>query len=457
MSTLTNPYSEISSWTYLDNSWLATQTLGNAAVTTYTYNPLGQLMDLANRTAGGVLLSQYGSMLHDAVGNRTSLTASLPAAPSFGGLMAYQYDTKDQLTQEQSTRNGGYVSGFGYDAAGNATSWKGVPKTYNTNNQDTVNGYDGAGNPLVYQGVGMNYDPENRLTTVGSSLAAGYTGENMRAWKQVATGISYFLYDGQVPVLEMDGGGNIVAVNTFGTYGLVSRRVSGSSVFYTFDPQGSVAQRLDAGGAVLTSFVFDAHGVGLSSTPVNDPYGYKARLGYYTDVETGLLLLTQRYYDPGAGRFLTRDPIGYAGGVNLYCYGTNSPLSKADPSGLEAQWVQTGAGNNTEQIWGYHHAFMRFVGGRTPCAGKSFGFWAAWLSVIGPGNVQSPDPAEEDDKQTVMDSSKNATFESFLCKCILASQKNPPPYTIVYACGSWVKEMWNCGWNDYWKSKIPKN
>jgi len=39
------------------------------------------------------------------------------------------------------------------------------------------------------------------------------------------------------------------------------------------------------------------------------PHGYKAQWGYHTDVETGILLLTHRYFDPARGRFLTR-PIG---------------------------------------------------------------------------------------------------------------------------------------------------
>jgi RHS repeat-associated protein len=47
------------------------------------------------------------------------------------------------------------------------------------------------------------------------------------------------------------------------------------------------------------------------------PYGYKGQWGYYTDGETGLLLLTHRYLDPAMGRFLTRDPIGFDGGINL--------------------------------------------------------------------------------------------------------------------------------------------
>jgi hypothetical protein len=33
------------------------------------------------------------------------------------------------------------------------------------------------------------------------------------------------------------------------------------------------------------------------------PYGYKGQWGYYTDGETGLLLLTHRYLDPATGRF----------------------------------------------------------------------------------------------------------------------------------------------------------
>ena len=39
-------------------------------------------------------------------------------------------------------------------------------------------------------------------------------------------------------------------------------------------------------------------------------------------------------YDPAVSRFLNRDPIGSAGGLNLYRYGGNSPVMNLDPSGI---------------------------------------------------------------------------------------------------------------------------
>jgi RHS repeat-associated protein len=67
------------------------------------------------------------------------------------------------------------------------------------------------------------------------------------------------------------------------------------------------------------------------------PFGFGAQWGYYTDSETNLVLLTNRYYDPARGRFLTRDPAGYGGGINLYGYVGNGPLSAIDPSGPGGQ------------------------------------------------------------------------------------------------------------------------
>jgi len=55
--------------------------------------------------------------------------------------------------------------------------------------------------------------------------------------------------------------------------------------------------------------------------------------GQYFDAETGLHYNRFRYYDPDAGRFISQDPIGLAGGINLYQYAPN-PLVWVDPLGL---------------------------------------------------------------------------------------------------------------------------
>jgi RHS repeat-associated protein len=60
--------------------------------------------------------------------------------------------------------------------------------------------------------------------------------------------------------------------------------------------------------------------------------GFGGQFGYYTD-DTGRTLLGHRFYDAGMGRFVTRDPIGYKGGINLYGFTGNNPVNESDPSG----------------------------------------------------------------------------------------------------------------------------
>jgi RHS repeat-associated protein len=49
---------------------------------------------------------------------------------------------------------------------------------------------------------------------------------------------------------------------------------------------------------------------------------------------TGTMYRRARYYDPQTGRFTQEDPIGLAGGVNLYGYAAGDPINLSDPSGL---------------------------------------------------------------------------------------------------------------------------
>jgi RHS repeat-associated protein len=70
--------------------------------------------------------------------------------------------------------------------------------------------------------------------------------------------------------------------------------------------------------ADLSSDLYSAYGTLLAGGGSGDPFGYGGQFGYYTDSATGLVLCGMRYYDPGTGRWISRDRIGYGGGLNLY-------------------------------------------------------------------------------------------------------------------------------------------
>jgi RHS repeat-associated protein len=332
---LTNPFSETTEWDYLDNNWVwkQRQVTGLAGLgRVYTYNAWGQVTHLTNGIAGtagapDTTLSDFAGLLYDGAGNIASVTATLPGVTALSGTTTYAYDIKNQLLSEQTTRSGGVTNTFGYDTAGNLTTFKGSGKSYNVNNQRTGTGmvYDNNGNPTTYQGTTLTFDEENHATQFGALMTAGYTADGLRAWKQnTATGTrTYYLYDGTVPVVELDATGAVSATNTFGATGLVSRHpASGSSIFYTFDERGNTVQRLDSSGNILSSHLSDAFGVTNTtagtvtvSVGASDPFQFGGQSGYYTDAETGLVLCGHRYYDPGIGRWLNRDPIGYTGGI----------------------------------------------------------------------------------------------------------------------------------------------
>src|SRR5688572_16272706 len=103
---------------------------------------------------------------------------------------------KDRLTQEQSARNGGYTQAFGYDNAGNPTSFRGVTRTFNVNNQENGIVHDGNGNPAVRASVPLTFDLADRLTNYGSILSAAHNGDGLRTFKQTSAGRTYFVYDG---------------------------------------------------------------------------------------------------------------------------------------------------------------------------------------------------------------------------------------------------------------------
>ena len=386
----------------------------------------------------------------------TNLSASIPAASQFSGTTNYSYDYKSRLLQEQSSRAGSYVNNFTYDGAGNPTLFKGQSVSYNSDNQNSAVAYDGTGNPASNRGAQLAFDAENRLTAYGSTLTAGYRADGLRAWKQSALGRSYFLYDGQQPVCEVGSTGNVSAVTTFGVYGVVSRTAQ-HSTNYLFDPMGNIAQQKDANsGQVQSSYLCDSYGTRAYANPTGDssyqadPYsGFGGQWGYFTDAETGLSLLGHRYYDASTGQFLTRDPIGYKGGSNVYAYCESNPVSRIDPKG-DASIIRVGP-------WLLPSHF--YITWNHPCGPLaanpasphfSMGFWPAdgrdIPGVLFPGKGQLKIPDDHDGEGDPVMTNNDPAFEERLCRCILAKLRQPTPsYGFAfYKCSDYVGELWSC-------------
>ena len=174
-------------------------------------------------------------------------------------------------------------------------------------------------------------------------MKAGYRADGLRAWKEKSNGERvYFLYDGEQLLCEVDGSGTdageVRATSWWGADGLISRSYSpagggGYDRSYVWDTKGNIALQRGGGGSILQRTGGDAFGAtgGSSDEPVAT---FAGQVGGYRDSETGLILFGQRYYEPGTGSWITRDPIAEAGGINLYSYVTGNPTNFVDPDGL---------------------------------------------------------------------------------------------------------------------------
>jgi|GEM_PF-3476175 len=112
------------------------------------------------------------------------------------------------------------------------------------------------------------------------------------------------------------------------------------------DIQGSVIGSLDAASGALFQAGYLPFGENTATTT-----GRFRFTGRRQDANTasraqpsGLYYYRARMYAPDLGRFLQPDPIGYAGGLNVYGYVGNDPLNLVDPLGLRTLNMQLGGG-----------------------------------------------------------------------------------------------------------------
>ena len=203
--------------------------------------------------------------------------------------------------------------------------------------------YDANGN-LATQIAGgsattYTWDGENRMRTAtlpgGSVTTFTYAANGLRRKTEVGGTTKSFVWDHQDVLLETDGSGTTQAAYTQGRGGygpLVAQRRSGVSSFYHADALGSTMALTDASQVATDAYRYLSFGQTNASTgSTTNPFGFVGRLGYYTEAALGLQYLRARWYQPGAGRFVSIDPTRRA---STYGYVGGRPTWTTDPSGL---------------------------------------------------------------------------------------------------------------------------
>ena len=101
-----------------------------------------------------------------------------------------------------------------------------------------------------------------------------------------------------------------------------------------YDGNGNVTGLISgANGTVIAKFVYGPFGEVVKATGSMagaSPFQYSTK---YMDAETGLNYYGYRYYNPSTGRWLSRDPVGEQGGVNLFEFAANDSINKCDQLG----------------------------------------------------------------------------------------------------------------------------
>jgi len=119
-----------------------------------------------------------------------------------------------------------------------------------------------------------------------------------------------------------------------GIGGLLCVVRNGTPYYPLADGNGNITDYVDADGAVVAHREFDPFGNTIVATgdKVNDFHFWFS--SKYLDQETGLYYYGYRFYSPELGRWPSRDPIGTRGGLNIYGFVGNQPISRLDKLGL---------------------------------------------------------------------------------------------------------------------------
>jgi RHS repeat-associated protein len=245
---------------------------------------------------------------------------------------------------------------------------------YTANSQNQYSLIDPAGNPpnlaLTYDVDGnatayplpadpsqlsnLTWNAENRLisvTVAGVTTAYTYDFQGRRITKQTGTGpITRYIYEGWNLIAEytdttlertytwgLDLSGSMQGAGGVG--GLLAVHVGSDNYYPTYDGNGNVSEYLTATGTVAAHFEYDAFGNDTVATIGSGAPEFAHRFSTKPlDAESGLHYYGYRYYAPGTGQWIGRDPSGESGGINLFGFLRNATPNGVDALGLSSEF-----------------------------------------------------------------------------------------------------------------------
>jgi len=369
------------------NGRCAVVTNANGLVTAYAYDVMDRVTNIAWTAANGTSLGGF-SYAYDAAGRIVSRNHSLGGAP-FN--RTYAYDGLDRLAAD------GDVT-YTYDAAGNRmartengetvvyalgvgdrlASWTGGSYTYDA--AGCVTHIERDGGPVL----DLTWNGQYQLVSVSTNgvFAESYAYDALgrRVSTTTLEGMVRHVYDDNWQCLaDMDGNGNVLCSYIWddGIDRLLAVKVGHEPYYALTDVQGTVWGYVDSSNNVVARWTYDAWGNvvgGDVSVPALASLRYRFQGRERSEI-TGLSNFRMRWYDAETGRWLSKDPIGLGGGLNLYMFCKNDSVNYVDISGL-AGWLtiysNAGDGTSTGNDWG--HSWISFEReGQNDL--KTFGTW----------------------------------------------------------------------------------
>ncbi|MBK8812762.1 MAG: hypothetical protein IPN69_18805 [Acidobacteria bacterium] len=337
MTNIVNPADSTTiGFTYDNANRPETRTFPNGVTTTYTFDRMSRLTRLKDTSQTATLFDRQYE--YDNANQIESVTE-----PS--RVRNFSYDFVNRLTGMTSPTEP--AESYDFDKVGNRTSsHRSANYGYESGQFNRVSSTDTAG--YVYDQNGnirmkaegkelwrYQWDFDNRLVSASTrkqTVRYKYDALGRRIQRFIvgARENTKFIYDGADVIADDNSGTLTKYLNGPGIDNKLRMQTGSDVRYFIADHLGSTTALTDSSGNVTSSAAYDSFGNATGNLATR----YKFTGREYDDF-TGLHYYRARWYDGNLGRFISEDPIGFAGGdVNLYGYVGNGPLTSTDPSGL---------------------------------------------------------------------------------------------------------------------------